>query len=320
MFRLTQKGGEGALPYPRDDQGTEIDARFSVEKRSDGFDLVIASRSGSDHGPEENRNRQYTEGLELHLDRMGHYGMELQGIEVASRPALELPQEDRKLNLEAPYTYPIQLVNQDSHQLRLAIGRASAAYRRESSTGGNPTKKLRLLIGWPEAQSLDARQIEELLAQPPGSGEEPTADPEEFNARVKAARRRLGNAAGRVPGSKPSGQPKVRRETSTSDRFVRDPKVAAWVLQLAQGVCEVCDRSAPFRRSDDGEPFLEVHHVRPLSEGGPDVVENAVGCCPNCHRQLHHGRDREELRQRLIARHDRLQDFPVQSSEQGHER
>jgi len=26
-----------------------------------------------------------------------------------------------------------------------------------------------------------------------------------------------------------------------------------------------------------------------LSQGGEDIVENAIATCPNCHRQLHFG-------------------------------
>ncbi len=43
---------------------------------------------------------------------------------------------------------------------------------------------------------------------------------------------------------------------------------------------------------DDGTPFLEVHHVAPLSDGGSDRQENALACCPNCHRAFHFADDR----------------------------
>ncbi|MCP6330186.1 HNH endonuclease, partial [Klebsiella pneumoniae] len=65
------------------------------------------------------------------------------------------------------------------------------------------------------------------------------------------------------------------RVEATSRRFIRDPNVIAWVTVNAGGVCEACDSPAPFKR-EDGEPYLEVHHVRPLAEGGPDSADNAV--------------------------------------------
>lgn len=67
--------------------------------------------------------------------------------------------------------------------------------------------------------------------------------------------------------------------------FKRDPRVVAWVRREAAGHCELCGEPAPFESG--GEPFLEVHHVVPLSDGGFDSVENAVAVCPNCHRRLH---------------------------------
>jgi len=50
--------------------------------------------------------------------------------------------------------------------------------------------------------------------------------------------------------------------------------------------------------------------VRPLAEGGPDTADNAVACCPNCHRHLHHGSGRENLRQSLLERLGRLKEWP----------
>jgi hypothetical protein len=49
---------------------------------------------------------------------------------------------------------------------------------------------------------------------------------------------------------------------------------------------------SPFNLAN-GQPYLEVHHVKPLAEGGPDLVENAVALCPNCHRRCHLSVDRD---------------------------
>ncbi|WP_184003154.1 MULTISPECIES: HNH endonuclease signature motif containing protein [unclassified Paraburkholderia] len=70
--------------------------------------------------------------------------------------------------------------------------------------------------------------------------------------------------------------------------FRRNPDVIAEVLFRADGICESCRRPAPFKRID-GRPYLEVHHHRPLADGGDDTVENAIALCPNCHRERHHG-------------------------------
>jgi hypothetical protein len=34
--------------------------------------------------------------------------------------------------------------------------------------------------------------------------------------------------------------------------------------------------------------FVEVHHIMPQSEGGPDTIENAAPLCPSCH-EIHGG-------------------------------
>ena len=71
--------------------------------------------------------------------------------------------------------------------------------------------------------------------------------------------------------------------------FKRNADVIAAVLIKASGICGRCKKNAPFNRKSDGNPFLEVHHIKPLSEGGEDTVENAEAVCPNCHRAAHFG-------------------------------
>ncbi|WP_409286743.1 HNH endonuclease [Pseudomonas guariconensis] len=70
--------------------------------------------------------------------------------------------------------------------------------------------------------------------------------------------------------------------------FKRNPDVIAQALLAAKGVCQGCKLAAPFLRAD-GRPYLEVHHRRPLADGGEDTVENAIALCPNCHRERHYG-------------------------------
>jgi 5-methylcytosine-specific restriction endonuclease McrA len=72
--------------------------------------------------------------------------------------------------------------------------------------------------------------------------------------------------------------------------FRRNPDVKAEVLERAQGRCEKCKKPAPFDRFSDGKPYLEVHHMKMLAEGGEDSCENAVALCPNCHRKYHYGK------------------------------
>lgn len=71
--------------------------------------------------------------------------------------------------------------------------------------------------------------------------------------------------------------------------FLRNPDVVAEALIRASGTCERCRKAAPFNRKSDGSPYLEVHHIKRLADGGEDTLENVQALCPNCHRELHHG-------------------------------
>lgn len=105
---------------------------------------------------------------------------------------------------------------------------------------------------------------------------------------------------------KPVGN--VRPQTTLTEvtQFSRDPAVKAWVLQEANGKCECCGQPAPFA-DPYGSPFLEVHHVRQLADGGADVISNTVAVCPNCHRELHYGSKAKALAKRLCNRIPRIQ-------------
>jgi 5-methylcytosine-specific restriction endonuclease McrA len=99
----------------------------------------------------------------------------------------------------------------------------------------------------------------------------------------------------------PQGNRQPLRLEGPGSDFVRCPEVVAWILMRAGGVCELCGEAAPFERADR-TPYLEVHHVRPLADGGPDTVDNAVALCPTCHRAVHHAHDRRDRRNQLSDR------------------
>jgi 5-methylcytosine-specific restriction protein A len=99
----------------------------------------------------------------------------------------------------------------------------------------------------------------------------------------------------------PTGEKRPESVTSSVTAYRRDPAVRAWVLRRANGVCECCDAPAPFADSS-GAPYLEVHHVRQLADGGSDQISNTVALCPNCHRRLHFGADAAELSAALYER------------------
>lgn len=83
--------------------------------------------------------------------------------------------------------------------------------------------------------------------------------------------------------------------------YRRSGLVKAYVLARAKGVCEACGKPAPFSRSD-GTPYLEPHHTRRISDGGPDDPRWVAAICPNCHREIHHGQHGKELNKHVISR------------------
>ena len=83
---------------------------------------------------------------------------------------------------------------------------------------------------------------------------------------------------------------KPKKVVVTTEVFARNPDVVAEVLARAGGICERCERPAPFFRARNDEPYLEVHHIVQLAHNGDDVVDNALALCPNCYRELHYGR------------------------------
>lgn len=68
--------------------------------------------------------------------------------------------------------------------------------------------------------------------------------------------------------------------------YERDPDIAAYAKMRANGVCELCGCPAPFI-GNNGQPYLESHHIDWLCNGGKDIIENIAALCPNCHRKMH---------------------------------
>jgi 5-methylcytosine-specific restriction protein A len=90
------------------------------------------------------------------------------------------------------------------------------------------------------------------------------------------------------------------KSTKTASVYERSRAVRNYVFARSTGVCEDCRNPAPFRTSS-GVPFLEAHHIRRLTDGGPDDPRFMIALCPNCHRAAHHGSDKEARKQRMLA-------------------
>jgi 5-methylcytosine-specific restriction enzyme A len=91
--------------------------------------------------------------------------------------------------------------------------------------------------------------------------------------------------------------------TKTADArniYQRSRDVRNYVLARAAAHCEGCKAPAPFVRKD-GTAYLEPHHIRRISDGGPDDPSFVVALCPNCHRRVHAGMDGENYNSNLLV-------------------
>ncbi|MFT6916303.1 MAG: 5-methylcytosine-specific restriction protein A [Motiliproteus sp.] len=146
--------------------------------------------------------------------------------------------------------------------------------------------------GYKPAKNVGSNVIEQLQRMLVGQRPDvlaPTDDPQELEKRVAVARDLI-----KPDSTPPVGQQAPVVGTSTTSSYMRCPQVKAWVLENAAGVCEGCGVQAPFT-TDAGAPYLEVHHLNHLAQGGHDTVGNTVALCPNCHRRCHYSLDKAEF-------------------------
>lgn len=91
-----------------------------------------------------------------------------------------------------------------------------------------------------------------------------------------------------------SGSVNSASRVTNSVTYIRNPYVAEYTKRRANGMCQLCGFSAPFAYPD-GRPYLESHHIRWLSNGGADTIENTRALCPNCHKKMHVVNDKSDI-------------------------
>lgn len=76
------------------------------------------------------------------------------------------------------------------------------------------------------------------------------------------------------------------RNYKSSKRYIPTP-LEALLFELAGHHCTICRA-----------PWLEIHHIDELGEGGQTVFDNLIVLCPNCHTRVHSDGtpSKEELR------------------------
>ncbi|AUZ47754.1 HNH endonuclease [Pseudomonas orientalis] len=181
---------------------------------------------------------------------------------------------------------------------------ASVDYRMRNISAVFETLNQKPIAGYTAANNVGSRivsRIVRILAQRgvvESQDSAPTFDEELLE-------RRAAKLQSKPIKTKPEGITTPQQVSTASTSYVRDPEVRAWVRQQAAGVCEGCGLHAPFTL-DNGQPFLEVHHVKHLAQKGSDRITNAVALCPNCHQRCHRSSDRDAFTEGLYAKVGRL--------------
>jgi 5-methylcytosine-specific restriction protein A len=78
----------------------------------------------------------------------------------------------------------------------------------------------------------------------------------------------------------------------------RSNLIRTYALERSRGVCEGCFQPAPFS-TKNSVPYLEVHHLTPVSQGGADHPMKVTAVCPNCHRRTEKSEDADAFNEAI---------------------
>lgn len=84
----------------------------------------------------------------------------------------------------------------------------------------------------------------------------------------------------------PQGNQRPGRVTNLNQRIIRNSTIGKTVKELYDYTCQICGE----RLEVHSGPYAECCHIKPLGRphDGPDVMENVLCLCPNCHVLFDH--------------------------------
>ena len=272
-----------------DNNGIELKAECSIGEEDGVYGLILESWGPGD------RNKDYNIALDYIIERLVDSGVFQIVVYLASSSVRKHMHslDERKIHPGEYFT----LIGNSPRDIRLKMCGYQAYFSRtgrKEIPSGNRTKRILINVPGIYSDSFWASIIRGNLSEL----SQPTDDESLLNMRVsKLIKKTL---------SQPEGSRKPVEVERLQKVYLRDPMVKAWILQQSKGICENCGKNAPFYLND-GSPYLEVHHVIPLSSGGADTTDNCVALCPNCHRELHYSKNAKELIEMLYVNINRLQ-------------
>lgn len=103
---------------------------------------------------------------------------------------------------------------------------------------------------------------------------------------------------------------KTSYRTIKTTTYIRDPYIAEYAKLRADGFCQLCEEKAPFYTKNN-KPYLEAHHLKWLSKGGTDTIDNVVALCPNCHRKMHELNNKDDIKKlkMVLDEYDKIRDY-----------
>jgi len=102
--------------------------------------------------------------------------------------------------------------------------------------------------------------------------------------------------------------PPPPRRWSEVSRIVRDTAITRELKRTYDNQCQICGQKLQLTES---EFYAEAHHLQPLGgeHNGPDIQENLICVCPNCHVLLDYGALPIERGTITVRRHQIGQQF-----------
>lgn len=93
------------------------------------------------------------------------------------------------------------------------------------------------------------------------------------------------------PDDVPPGFPEGAVMRVTVNRYERDPRARKSAIDVHGTRCRACGLDMGERYGDIGQGYVNIHHLVPVSQLGPDYRvdprTDLVPLCPNCHAMVH---------------------------------